>query len=153
MKLLIQPTEIGTLLPVGTLDNIEVPETTIITAQSRYIQPVLGSALYDAIEDGRYPDLVESLLKPALALYAYYLAVPAIAMRTGSLGIVRFKSDYYTPADSKSIAQLRHHIRSEADAAIDLLIKHIENNLSAFPEYVRAKNIRQRVSITGGIVL
>lgn len=152
MKLLISSKEITAMLPPGNYDTM-IPETTIIAAQSRFIKPVLGNRLYDAIEAGKYNDLTEQLLKPALAMYAYYLAIPSIAFRTGNLGVVRFKSDYYSPADHEAILRLRKAVRSEAESGMQLLVEHIETNIDMFPEYDRAQNIKHRISITGGLVL
>ena len=153
MKLLITPEEIAALLPAGNTDAIAIPETTIIAAQSRYIRPVIGEELYAAIESGSHKEFVGQLLKPAAALYSYYLAIPSIAFRSGNLGVVRFKSDYYSPADHESLTRLRKAVRSEADAAMQIVVEHLESNPLLFPEYDRSKNIRHRTSILGGVVL
>lgn len=155
MKILITPAEVA-VKAFGGEENISVElitETAILAAQKRYILPVLGKPLWAALERGEYSELLSDWVKPALALYVKYSVLPAVAAQTGALGVVRYSGEGFVPADDKSFQRMLRGVRIEADALLDATAEFIESALVFFPEYNSTENIRNNISIIGGVVL
>lgn len=155
MKPLITPAEVAQIA-FGGENNVDmdyISEAVILTARRRYLIPVVGKNLCDALERGEYPELLTKWIKPALAMYVKYCMLPSLAAQTGVLGIVKYAGVGFDPADDKSVERLQHRIRIEADALIDAATDFIEYAAIFFPEYDGSKNYRHNFSIKGGIVL
>lgn len=136
----------GSLDEAGTF----VAETTILAAQQKFLKPALNG-LYDSIEQGSYPELLEEYVKPALAYYVRYLMLPTISAQVGTTGIIQSKSSTFGSASDKTVAAIRRRTRSDASALMKRLIEHIES--SDYPEYDPSQNVLNRVSTDSGIIL
>ncbi len=105
-----------------------ITEQMILSAQLRYLTPIMGEALVDTVADGEYEDLREDYIAPTLALMtrieAEIEAYPAtsIERERGKL-FLRTLSDYL-------------------NASQDL-----------FVEYDQRENVMNRCQILGGFVL
>lgn len=151
----ITPSEVA-VLAFGGEDNVDmdlISQAVILAAQRRYVMPVLGRSLSAALENGEYLDVLPELLKPALAMYIKYCILPSIAAQTGALGIVKYSGLGFDPADDVAFGRLLKRVRMDADSLIDEAIDFIESTAEFFPEYDRTENIRNNISIIGGVVL
>ena len=70
--------------PLDRVTPEDVNQLTISVAQQRFVSPVLGDAMVEAMIGGSYSELVEELIAPALALYTRVLMMPSLALRTGA---------------------------------------------------------------------
>lgn len=154
MKLMITPSEVAVLafggehmLPAGILDD-----TAIVSAQQKFLAPVLGT-LWGALDADRHTVLINDYLKPALAQWVRFLILPAVSAQTGAAGVVQYGGQLFTAAEDKALARLLRRVRGNAEALTGALVEHIESRPDDYPEYDPAENIRNRVSIDGGIVL
>ncbi len=154
MNLLITPAEVCSLAFASSpgVRPDAITEPTILSAQEKFIRPVLGP-LYESVENGRAAQLLNDYIKPALAYYVKLLILPSIAVSAGSLGLIQQKGGNFTPATAENIAPLRRRTRSEATALIRRAVNHIEASPTLYPEYDPAQNILNRISINSQIVL
>ncbi len=148
------PSEVAALA-FGGENNVRmefVTEAAIVTAQHRFLRPLLGT-LYGALEGGRYPQLLDGYVKAALAQWVKFLILPALSAQTGVMGVVQYEGPGFSGAGDKALNRLLRRTRSDAYALTDSLVEHIESSPAAYPEYDPSENIRNTVSIAGGIVL
>lgn len=104
-----------------------ITPAAIISAEQKYLAPVVGGAMIGALAEEKYIKLYEDYVAPALALY------------------VRYVVDGQGAPTAKSILQRgRQMMRRLSD--------HLEENHSQYPEYEPSENILIRCSLDGGIV-
>ncbi len=102
-----------------------ITPSAIITAQQKYLVPVIGNAMIDAIQQDKYIDLFEDYVAPALALY------------------VRYVVDGSGAPTAKTILQRAREMNRR-------LSRYLEENCVIFPEYESSANILKRCSLDGG---
>jgi hypothetical protein len=130
-----------------------ISEATILAAEQKFIRPVLGDPLCDALMAGKYPALLTDHVGPALALYTKLMMMPTLAVQTGTAGVVELNSRNLARAtEAKTNAAIRR-LRGDAGVLIVRAVKHIEANSKKYPEYDPAGNVMHRVSIAGGVAL
>ena len=88
-RLLITPQEVldrafcsGEYLPPE-----RISEELILAATERYIRPVTGVRLLEAMASGAHADLKSDFLLPALALGIRRLLVPELGLQVGACGL------------------------------------------------------------------
>ena len=64
-----------------------ITEADIAAAEHRYIEPVAGSALCEALAAGIYPALLADYVAPALAMAVRTMVQRALNVRTGQMGL------------------------------------------------------------------
>ncbi|MCC8018941.1 MAG: hypothetical protein LIO85_04125 [Rikenellaceae bacterium] len=153
-QLLTTPDEVITLAFPGQtgLTAAAFPASAILTSQEKFLKPVLNG-LYPELVNGRYADLCEDYIKPALAHFARYTAIPQLACSVGDLGITTVRSDYLSACPEDRLKMLRRAARAEAAALLRRAVEHIEENADSFPEYDPKLNVLNRVSIASRFVL
>ncbi len=104
-----------------------ISECDIVTAQRKYLAPVVGEQLIAALLRGDYLGLMEEYVAQPLALYVRELAnLPS------------------APRSSEGMSRARSMMRRLSD--------HLEDNKAAYPEYVASCNILKRCKIDGNFV-
>ncbi|MFI3248129.1 MAG: hypothetical protein R3Y39_03265 [Rikenellaceae bacterium] len=104
-----------------------ITPSAIITAQQKYLQPVVGEAMIEALMEDKYIELYEDYVAPALALY------------------VRFIVDGLGAPTAKSMLQrAREMMRRLSD--------HLEAHAGEYVEYETSRNILKRCSLDGGFI-
>ncbi len=129
-----------------------VTEAVILSAQQKFIRPVLG-ALYGVLLRGGHEELLEGYLKTPLAYYVKYLLLPSVAAQVGMAGVVCASGDGVAPVDDTALKRLMRRVKSDADALMDAAVEHIESHREEYPEYDPRENIRNRVRIQGDILI
>lgn len=104
-----------------------VTPASILSAQSRFIEPIIGRALLLSICEGHYIELLEEYVAPALAEYVRVEITPQ--------------------SDPHRQALLR---RARAMAA--RLSDHLDENQTLYLEYKPSNNILHKISIHGTII-
>jgi hypothetical protein len=130
-----------------------VGEATILAAQQKFVRPVLGDALYEAVCGGAYPSLAEDFLRPPLALYVKLLMLPSLAVQAGGAGVVEVHSKNLARAGEGKLHAAVRRLRGDARALMRRAVRHIEASPADFPEYDPAQNIMNRCSTEGGIIM
>jgi hypothetical protein len=131
-----------------------VSKSTIIVAEYKYVRPVLGGAMCEALRRGDYPDLLTEFVQPALALYVKMLMIVSLAVQTGRAGVVEVQSKNLAKASEKKMRAAVNRLRDEARALMRRTVEHVESAPEGkYPEYDSRENILNRYSTDGGIVL
>lgn len=134
MKLLITPSEVAAI----AFDHTEafrpesVTEAAILTAQRKFIKPVLGS-LYAELLDGKHADLLSEYIKTPLALYVKWVILPLLSVQSGNTGVVQVRSGNFLPADTRTLARIRRRIKTDANTLVRCAVEHILENPSDYP--------------------
>lgn len=124
----------------------------IDAATERWVRPVVGEELLQAIGKGRYSELSEGYLKPAIALYTRYIVQPRLNAATSQLGLSVPAGSHRKAADEKARKELMQALLKRARAALKRLSQQLERQAAEIPEYRSAENILRRCSIDGGVV-
>ncbi len=104
-----------------------VTASAIITAQQKYIEPIIGEKMMKALFEERYIELFEDYVAPAIALYVRYVV--------DGLG-----------------SPVRFDVLKRAREMARRMSNHLEENASQYPEYEANANILKRCSLNGGFV-
>jgi hypothetical protein len=156
MELLITPAQVAQMAfrAPDFISPESVDEAVILAAQQKYILPVLGESLFDALARGRYPELLADFVAPPLALYVKMLMLPRLAVQAGGAGVVEVSSKNLTRASGAKLRDAVQRLRGDARALMRRAVRHIESAPSGtYPEYDPALNILNRCSTEGGVVL
>lgn len=143
-------------------------ESDILLAQERYIKDALGYKLYDEIvaqfEGGQDSDsdtdplssvnqtLLETYIRPALARYVIYEAIPTMHLDIGSQGIMKNFTDYSHQHSKGDVSYLRDVMLNKADFFRDRMIKFIEDNIADYPLYKECKGLGHKHKYTSFII-
>lgn len=138
--------------PLDRVTPEDVNQLTISVAQQRFVSPVLGDAMVEAMIGGSYSELVEELIAPALALYTRVLMMPSLALRTSAAGVVKGSSDYLDAATENDLRSLRRTTLAQATTLLRKAVSQIESSPELYPEYDPRQNIWRRCRIDGGVV-
>ncbi|MFR9635798.1 MAG: hypothetical protein SNH55_04380 [Rikenellaceae bacterium] len=129
IKTLIQPDMVLALAysdaPYTPLQMVTA--SAIITAQQKYIEPIIGTKMMNVLLDDKYIELFEGYVAPAIALYVRYVV--------DGLG---------SPVRFDVLQRAREMARRMSD--------HLEGNAPQYPEYKANANILKRCSLNGGFV-
>lgn len=104
-----------------------VTQAVIMTAQRRFLQPVIGRELVRALLEGRYLILLDEYVAPALAEYVRVEMTAKTDPKRGDL-----------------LRRAREMMRRVSD--------HVEENQAVYKEYQSSCNILNKISIHGAII-
>ncbi len=113
----------GEYLPSGVITN-----DMIAAAQSRYITPIIGEAMVEAICKDNYPTLLDEYIYPTLGL----------------LSRLEADLDSYPPTQTQ---------RERAQLFLSNLSDHLNDNEELYDEYDKDENIKNRCVMGGGIIM
>ena len=129
-----------------------VLDSDIASASFRYIIPVVGSELYEALLNGDYRTLLEDFVAPALAFAVRTMIQPALNVRTGQLGL-QISSSLRADSSTKSAVQtLQKSLRLRRQTLLKRLSDHLKNHASEYPAYDPSRDAMQKCSTDGGFV-
>ena len=154
MKTIITPAQ-AVALAWGAGEYVSpsaVSEADIAAAVHRYVEPVIGRRLCEALADGRYEDLCRDYAAPAVAMFVRVSIQPSMDIRTGQAGsVVQSGADCDPAGDSARRASLVS-LRRRAGSLLRRLSDRLDSDAGAYPEYDPRQNILKRCSTDGGIV-
>lgn len=116
----------------------------ILMAQTKYILPVLGTDLYNALQTkiagktvgtGAYQTLLQDYVQPALVHYAFAVALPFIRVRVSNHHVGIMTSEQSSPASIQDVRQLTNASLDVANFSRERLIDYLLHNQADFPEY------------------
>ncbi len=102
-----------------------ITQSDIVTAQLRYLRPVIGEEMIDALMAGSYSTLYDDYVEPALAHYVRVVVDAPSA-----------------PSTPKALVVARTFMRQLSD--------YLDDNASQYSEYEPSDNILKRVNLDGG---
>jgi hypothetical protein len=125
--------------------NILLPY--VLQAQTLYIEPKLGTQLYEHIKgliqagtignvgNAAYKTLLDDYISFVLVNYSFYHAIPYLRFRIENGNIYSKTSENGTALSTEESQSLREEISNTAQYYTERLIEYIRNNTSLFPEY------------------
>ncbi len=145
-ELAFSPQEI---LPAGSLS-----QSLVVLAQERYLRPVVGEALCEALEAGSYPRLLEEFVAPVIAFGARLQLLPSLRQSLSTGGLVEPSGSGWRSLDEEHFASLMRALRNRLEGLRRRLDEELErlDKAHEIPEYSPAENIRRRCRIHGGFV-
>lgn len=154
MENLISPEKVASqaFAPLDHVTPDDINPLTISVAQERFIVPVLGEAIIEAMIGGDYAELTDKWVGPALALYTRALMLPALALRTGAAGVSKGSNQYLDAATENQLRSLRRTTLAQATTLLRKAVARIESAPDNFPEYDPRMNIWRRCRLDGGVV-
>ena len=127
-------------------------DSDIASAASRYIVPVVGTELYQALLDGSHATLLDDFVAPALAMAVRTMIQPALNVRTGQLGL-QISSSLRADSSTKTAMQtLQKSLRVRRQMLLKRLSTHLKTHASEYPTYNPDNDILQKCSINGGFI-
>jgi hypothetical protein len=125
--------------------NILLPY--VLQAQTLYIEPKLGTQLYEHIKgliqagtignvgNAAYKTLLDDYISFVLVNYSFYHAIPYLRFKIENGNIYSKTSETGTALTTEESQSLREEISNTAQYYTERLIEYIRNNTSLFPEY------------------
>jgi hypothetical protein len=125
--------------------NILLPY--VLQAQTLYIEPKLGTQLYEHIKgliqagtigdagNVAYKTLLDDYISFVLVNYSFYHAIPFLRFKIENGNIYSKTSETGTALSTEESQSLREEISNTAQYYTERLIEYIRNNTSDYPEY------------------
>jgi hypothetical protein len=125
--------------------NILLPY--VLQAQTLYIEPKLGTQLYEHIKsliqagtignvgNAAYKTLLDDYISFVLVNYSFYHAIPYLRFKVENGNIYSKTSENGTALTTEESQSLREEISNTAQYYTERLIEYIRNNTSDYPEY------------------
>jgi hypothetical protein len=125
--------------------NILLPY--VLQAQTLYIEPKLGTQLYEHIKgliqagtigdvgNAAYKTLLDDYISFVLVNYSFYHAIPFLRFSVENGNIYSKTSETGTALSTEEAQSLREEISNTAQYYTERLIEYIRNNIGDFPEY------------------
>lgn len=137
-----------------SVESTKIPSQLITAAQDKHVRPILGDDFYDAVvaDTVTYATLITQI-KPMLAQYVKYWALPKIFVETGSVGMARIQGQNRQSANKDEMEVLRQDALYVARMHGEILRKYLDDNQSSYPLYFKGSNPQEQVKIRGGIVM
>lgn len=127
-------------------------DSDIALAEDRYILPVVGAELREALLDGSYPTLLDDFVAPALAMAVRTMIQPALNVCTGQAGL-RISSSLRADSSTKSAMEmLQKSLRLRRQILLKRLSNYLKAHASQFPTYDAESDILQHCTIDGGYI-
>ena len=119
----------------------------VLQAQRIYIEPKLGTTLYEKLEslitagtignvgNEAYKTLVDEFIGDCLPSFAFHMCIPYLRFKTENGNIYSKTSETGNALSTEEAQHLREEVRNNAEYFTERMIKYITNNISLFPEY------------------
>lgn len=138
-------------LPTKNLDTALL-DNSLPLAELKYIKKALGKDLYDQLmaekTAGQYTGLnqvlVETYIKPCLARYVVYEALPMIKVDVTSNGLQTLKTDFTIQASDADMGILRNKMLSDAELYLYEMMEYLRINLTFFPKFLYTEEVSGR---------
>ncbi len=116
-------------------------------SQDKYVRDALGDNLYDALSAAVIADTLTNdqihllkLIRPSLAYYMIWDALPFLQNKIKNIGVVSTADDKQTNAARADFKDLRADMLNNAEYYMERVKKYLCNNTALFPEYTEYSN-------------
>jgi len=119
----------------------------VLQAQRIYIEPKLGTTLYEKLEslitagtignvgNEAYKTLVDEYIGDCLPSFAFHMCIPYLRFKTENGNIYSKTSETGNALSTEEAQHLREEVRNNAEYFLERMISYITNNITLFPEY------------------
>ena len=125
-----------------------ITDADIAEVESRYLKPILGEALYDALLLGEYSDLKTEYVEPMVAAWVRYVVEPHLATRCCTC----YAEGRVTEAINDHTERVVRALRETAVALTRRLSDYLNSHSADYVEYNPKTNPLNRCFIYGNIV-
>lgn len=129
-----------------------IAEGDIVVAVERWIKPVVGEEVLQAVADGQYPELKSDYLLPAIAHHTRLLVQPRLNCATSAMGATVVGTSTQRLPTDPLLRGLMRSVRERARISLKRLSAYLEANKEQIAEYNDKCNILKRCSCDGGFV-
>lgn len=131
-----------------------ISESLIITAEERYIRPIVGRELYQKFLEGAYADFSSTYIKPLAAVGVKRLLLPQLKLRATLCGVVEPKAEGWQSCSEESLSQANRTLQLQIESLSRRLHDALEteHKEGRLPDYIPETNIRNRCRNHGGFV-
>lgn len=149
MKMLISPDDVLRLAYSSEelLPSTIILDCDIVEAESRYIEPIVGEAMMEALRDGEYADLAANFVAPALATWTRYIVEQTAYSRCRAC-----HGEDVTTAMLERMRLTLRALRRKASTLTRRLTNHLNAHGDDYPEYSAFNNPQNRCFIYGDII-
>lgn len=138
----------------------KIKDTMILTAQYNWIKPVLGDEFYASLltevsNDSLGSDneiLLDNYIKPCLAYYVKYSAMPDLMLQLTNKGGQKANSEYSDTITASERGEKREAAKATADTLRTVLVDYLNANATKYPNYSTSV-MNGKKAIRGGILL
>ena len=127
-----------------------VLDSDIATSTSRYIIPIVGEELYEAMLNCAHQSLHDDFVAPALAMAVRTMIQPALNVRTGQTGLHISSSARSDSLIKTAVHTLHKSLRLRRRELLKRLTNHLKDHQSEFAGYDASRDIMQYCAINGG---
>lgn len=141
----------------GSIDEYKI-NPHIANAQILYIEPILGSDLYEKIIDlirtntisgeTNYKYLLDNYIMPSLVFHTAELFIPFNAFIIADGGTFQFQPSNANPNPQNEIDRLTNGYKIIGAKYDDKLVKYLCKNSTLFPEYVNNTGLVDKTETT-----
>jgi hypothetical protein len=140
MTLLISKSDFSEYVDVSSNVAEKYFDRHILTAQNRYLRPILGDAFYDEIlqdkETGYYgtgiETLIDTYIKPYLVWRSYQVYLPYSTVFLTGQGPKVFKEDFSDTPSDRRISIMTDEAKSNAQFYERILYDYLRDNKETF---------------------
>lgn len=129
-----------------------ITEELILAAAERYVRPVTGARLLEAMASGAYADLKTDFLLPVLALGVRRLLLPELGLQVGACGLAATAGSGWRSAGDESFSRAEKSLKIRLKTLIGRLSAELERRREEIPEYDSGQNVWNRCRIYGDFV-
>ena len=154
MKTLITNTQVVELAFDGSeyISPQSITTADITAATARFIAPIVGERLLAALEQNRYPTLLDEFVLPALAMGVRVLVQPSLNVRLTTTGLTAPSSPTTSAATDTVSKELFRSLVVRLRQLYRRLSDHLNANALQYEEYDAEANPLNRYDIYGGVV-
>jgi hypothetical protein len=134
--------------PRTNVSEYHIMDSFIAVVKDKHLRGILGDDFYDdfIVNYADYADLL-AVVKPMLAWFVKYYALPSIYADVSTTGVKKLESNNATSAGGDELGTLKQQALDMANGYANMVYRTLENG--TYPLW----NNRSRVSIAGGIIM
>lgn len=115
----------------------------VLTSTDRYILPIIGSPLYDYLQNqitantlsAQYKTLMDRYIQPTLTQFVVYESLPFISFKLTNKNVSKNSGDNSEPVDLEELKLLSERVWANATFYAERMTRYLMANQSLFPEY------------------
>lgn len=146
--------------------DMKLVEPVIRDCQKLYIKRILGTALYQKLQDeinaatlaGNYKTLMDDYVQPALTRWVMYEIPTYLSYKFMNKNILKQAGQNAEKADPEEMKRLMDFLKVRAEEESENVTKYLLANTTLFPEYLNAGSSVDTIhpnknNFTGGIFM
>ena len=136
----------------GYIPQDVIAESDIKTATERWVIPVVGRGVMEALLAGEYEQLRKEYVEPVVALYTRILVQPRINAMSGVGGLTVAVGSSHKAAEESLRQEHYKALRLKARSLRRAMSDYLNDNRAQIAEYKSDENILNRCCTDGGLM-